>query len=579
MKKFSLFLFFVILITKVVSGKDFIVGMNGIDEKQKQYKSEILQFEKANKDFFKILKKKDNLKSLNAIRLGSNYFVLKTCAKINKNEKYGLLTAEGKTLIPIEFDDIYFFPCNQNDTVRVDGVLGYGLPVPQYYTFSVPVSRYKSRFIGKKGTQLYLMDEEGRTLYFTESKEFAWIPGCFLFSNEKIEPYVYSFVFGYKGLFTLANNDGRVVSDSICEIKWQGTSSKLFSYNPDHLYFLKTYPNQFKGHGIYSLAQNNLVVPPVFYTLSEYKTKESDWVIRGNQKRYDGSTEKTINLDSVYSLPQYVNDGECFIEVGDYNRAIDFYNSMDSLSSDDIFRRGLARKMLLEKEFSDMPNFDVFIKKGVGTDSQNEKWNSSYKDIESKLEESYYENLIDSANQDLRNYLILDIRFQEQALNLLQNKIYKTIEDIDKVRQQYYAAVESIKRYNYYHSFEYQLKKSLTNSLSNITDNYIDKAFNSNNGRSNSSSSNQKTVTGNSAASNSTHTSSQSNSETRSSGLSPNVEARIRQIERNIEQEQEYLKNAQTRYEKDPSATGKALIESHKRAIQGYYKQIDDLKK
>lgn len=78
----------------------------------------------------------------------------------------------------------------------------------------------------------------------------------------------------------------------------------------------------------------------------------------------------------------------------------------------------------------------------------------------------------------------------------------------------------------------------------------------------------------NSSTSNSTGSSNSSNS----GGLSDGVQNRIRQVEKNIANETEYLQHAQKRYNSNPTSAGKREIEAHKRAIEGYRKQIEDLK-
>ena len=78
----------------------------------------------------------------------------------------------------------------------------------------------------------------------------------------------------------------------------------------------------------------------------------------------------------------------------------------------------------------------------------------------------------------------------------------------------------------------------------------------------------------NSSTSNSTGSSNSSNS----GGLSDGVQNRIRQVEKKIANETEYLQHAQKRYNSNPTSAGKREIEAHKRAIEGYRKQIEDLK-
>lgn len=69
-----------------------------------------------------------------------------------------------------------------------------------------------------------------------------------------------------------------------------------------------------------------------------------------------------------------------------------------------------------------------------------------------------------------------------------------------------------------------------------------------------------------------------SSNSSNSGGLSDGVQNRIRQVEKNIANETEYLQHAQKRYNSNPTSAGKREIEAHKRAIEGYRKQIEDLK-
>ena len=115
------------------------------------------------------------------------------------------------------------------------------------------------------------------------------------------------------------------------------------------------------------------------------------------------------------------------------------------------------------------------------------------------------------------------------------------------------------------------LKQSAIHSIHSLSSSLI-----SGNNRSHNAESNKGEI--HSGADAVSSSSSGSNSEN-SGGLSANVQARIRQVERNLANEEEYLKKAQERYVQNPSASGKASIEAHKRAIQGYKKQLVDLRK
>ena len=94
-----------------------------------------------------------------------------------------------------------------------------------------------------------------------------------------------------------------------------------------------------------------------------------------------------------------------------------------------------------------------------------------------------------------------------------------------------------------------------------------------------SGSGNSSTPTPSTATSQPARVQSGSTPTSESKSLSSNVQNRIRQVEKNIENETRYLENAEKRYNSNPSSAAKREIDAHKRAIEGYKRQIEELKK
>ena len=561
-------IFFALLLiafnTGMASGKDVIKGTYGLDEENLPYRLEISRYEKENKEFLKTLKKCNNLGSLKVICLAPGDFVIKTCVRINKKTSYGLINDKGQTILPMEYDEIKIYPGFQSGLYTLTNNSNYSP-----YSYQIPVGSQQTRYVGKKDRMLYLIDEHGNTLFSTEAKNYIGLPGLFFFSNTYIDLWAYQFGFEYKGLFNLIDRDGNVKMENVCFLSWYHKD------NPSHFKLQKTYEDGYKGYGYFSLAENKVIVPAVFCKLYEYKDSLG-WNFSGTQKAYDSSKSTRIKTDSVYTRPVYDDEGEKLLELERFSEAINYYNTMESqnaLSPKGLLRRGVAKKYIVRRDFQNMPDFEVFIKNGTGSNNQNEKWNSVYQSLGEKLENSYYEDLINSANKDAEAYLALDVEYQEYAMLLLNTRIYETIDDVEKVRKKYNAAVASIQQYNYYNSTEYYTKQAVRQSLTNVANYYADKAINSLSGNSRSSSQNNVTQNQKSSGTNG------GASETEESGRGGNVEAQIRKVEKYIEEEKERLEKAQKRYAENPTGAAKSAIDAHKRAIQGYYKQLSDLKK
>lgn len=59
--------------------------------------------------------------------------------------------------------------------------------------------------------------------------------------------------------------------------------------------------------------------------------------------------------------------------------------------------------------------------------------------------------------------------------------------------------------------------------------------------------------------------------------LNSNIQDRIKQVEHNLKQEETYLLHAEKRYRENPSSSARMAVEAHKKAIEGYKQQIEDL--
>ena len=192
---------------------------------------------------------------------------------------------------------------------------------------------------------------------------------------------------------------------------------------------------------------------------------------------------------------------------------------------------------------------------------------------------------VPSANK-LNNYNYNEIKgILNDAKTILKSAMYqdslrtKVYQDIINNCDTQLGQLETYNAQLKENSFGNQILKSIlagiSEGLKQAALNSINSSIVNTNGKSQTTSNNNRPS--HSSGPNSSGTTSSSNNN--NGGLSDGVQARIRQVERNIVNETEYLQKAQERYKNNPTGAAKSAVEAHKRAIEGYRKQIEELKR
>lgn len=535
--------------------------------------------EKNNKNFIKNLKKVYDYKNVNVICGSSDDFWYIVNKKENNRMLFGLLDKNGKTILDVKYNSIDIIPSTIENQV-VSMTLWYDPSI----THSVHVKECATRFVACTDNNGFLFDELGKELFKSKYNYAHLLPGFVIFcepehylASKDIYPYRFmSFgnfplegngdfdkAFGLK--FDLVTNLADVVFSDIVELK-------LFNDNsPDDLQgmcaVVKSYDNGFKGWGAFHSMRYYPNVPPLFCNIScDLKNG-----ITVSQKKHQAF--KPFDLQKVYYMPDYEDEGEYLYEVGQYKKALDFFDSKDSLTSIDVLRAGLSQAEFLRAELPREESINA-----VGRyQNVNNWWNGNYKRFLEWYENDVFYNHLFKARDYLNLYLGMDTTYQSIALKELQelSDYERKIENSHRCYSNKYQELLQANREN---DLGYQLQKALLNGIQQGISKSIDKTVNSLTSSSNkrgSTATRKSTVSTSSKSSNSSSSSSNSNS----GQLSPQVEAQIRKIEKYIEDEKQRLEDATKRYNSNPTTSGKLEIDAHKKAIQGYYKQINELRK
>lgn len=518
--------------------------------------------EKSHKDLIKSLKKQYGLKdvSVKVEEDGFWYFLL--TKKDGGQLYYGVADQSGKVIIPTYHDQIFYFPAMEAGTGKIPCYNEAGNFV-EY--MDIHYDKSDAVFLAKHD-KASLYSSDGKLLRNFDSSLISYLPGYFVVGIEKQMAGVYLAweANGYKyiskdltinkqrhnlSLFTFA---GKELINSAKKISFENNGSCIYTKHIDG--------NDKKGG--FLQTNHSLQVPCLFYNTS-YNETFKKWYIQRNSQ----DDNETFNPSTNY-LVNYRDKGEEYFEKRMYDSVIRFYANegisapwAKFFTATALYHQSLAHTSLAKM-----------------TSEYIEKNETELISIYSK--KAFDLNLAES--QLLSSADLLDTYMKEDATYLDKAKSTKTqiklsLEEIPALKQRYEKALVLLKQRKEEQRLAeikrqqeaQQREKEIMMGILKIFANAL--AGGSNNSGSSYSGSSYSSG-GSYKSSNSVSSSSQSNE------LSSGVQDRIRQLERDIKNETTYLENAQKRYESNPTAVAKREIEAHKRAIEGYKKQINDLK-
>lgn len=514
----------------------FFIALFQVSASTNHIESSTDLYEKMNKKEIKEFKLKHNLKSLKIKygEYGTFYYLAEK--KQNSTSLYGIVDSNRNFIIECIYTSIEYItgiPTSQIKSYEIYNMQG-GIE-----TFNITANPMPSYFLLKKYNEIIIATPQGEII---KDKIYGnpLILGSWMFVNIN--------------KFYVRQLDNR---QTLMLINLESKNAGLYTWNGEKIFanehFMLTvrgkvngeynityaYDNDSKMGGLY-LENPQIIVPTEYIELRPNK-KDMTFSVKLNPTDkfhpFETSSEEKF-------IPK--NKGEEFYNKGKYKECIEYYsqygvNDADSklYSASSMLSLGIAQAIKLSNHIQN-PN-----------------------------------NALGDFNYDETKALLSNSITILETASLQDSSRVKVYKETIETAQLYLSNLENDYSQKQENSFLYQIKKSI---LTGLTNGIREAAINSiQHLASELTTTSSITRTSNKTTNNSTSNTASSSS-SQSNELSSGVQDRIRQLERDIKNETTYLENAQKRYESNPTAVAKREIEVHKRAIEGYKKQINDLK-
>ena len=507
---------------------------------------------KQNKGLIKTLKDKYELKKVELCleHDGFWYFSL-----TNKQKEQGIAEKNGEIIIPIEKQKISYIPAltEAYENVLIPGAYGVAPKnVTIYHKASPAIFMTQNNSIGNTYS---LYDTSGKIKRANIDNITNYFSGYFVLGAE-----YFWYSQDNNGLYINARNDnnmhvGLITADGEDILKpeyycFQIKQKNEIVYKTRVFYWKKSADEN--GVGALFLEEPQNQTPSIFSTISIRKEDLKFLVKRGID-----TLEVYNPIKKDYANVTYADKGEELFQKSQYEDVISFYSKGDvnnaqakvytGISLINLARGHVARANILTNAVK-ITTATKLKFEPYDLDLAIEQYQMGMKSLEMALEQdSTLEKTIveeyQMANKEFK--ALPEIKAQnDQAVEILNQRYEKEL-----AQQRAAQAIATIVMKGMMSGLQESFKTG--NSTKNYTPSH----------------------TGNKSVDN------PQNNSTSNSGSNENITERIRQLERNIRQEQEYLDKAQERYSNNPSATGRSAVEAHKRAIEGYKQQIEELQR
>ena len=177
--------------------------------------------------------------------------------------------------------------------------------------------------------------------------------------------------------------------------------------------------------------------------------------------------------------------------------------------------------------------------------------------FDTKLAMKYAENCYNL----LEMYLAEDTTYSRMASIYYSSSKQLMTDEIPNLEGKYHAACLKIEKYNN------ARQKKIEEMFSRMTVSLLTKNVSNRNNKGSK-------YTNSSASKQDKSTQGKTNE-----NLDNKVQDRIKEVEQNLKTEEEYLQHAEKRYQSNPTSTARMAVEAHKKAIAGYKRQIEELKR
>ena len=504
------------------------------------YAQSLSSLKSENKQTMKELKVKYGLSSIK-IEMGDNGFWYYLVSQKKGNQKcYGVISKNGNFIFECEYEDIIYI-----NGIYKDGYVNY-----TFNSMSGGTDEFKlynhmmlDHFILEKADthEKLICTCDGKILKSGIQGQITYLGSWLLINTKEIYTRQLDGVLKLiivnnesKNMRFMTWNGIEIFNDEmflmIIANKASGNFNNVFAFN-----------NQNRMGAIYLEDLNSIV--PIEYSEIRTISGKREFEVKLHPADKFHVYNKTMNEKFIPKNP-----GEQFYVERKYEDCIKYYATEGVADADSKLYSASALKTIAILKVIQLQNH-------VQAPSANQLKDYNYNEIKSLLNDA--KTILESA----------------MSQDTLRTKVYQeNINNCDvylDLLETYHAQLKE-------NSFGNQLLKSILAGISEGLKQAAVKSINAsslNIGKNSHSTANDD-GRHNSSTSNSTGSSNSSNS----GGLSDGVQNRIRQVEKNIANETEYLQHAQKRYNSNPTSAGKREIEAHKRAIEGYRKQIEDLK-
>ena len=497
---------------------------------------ELVSQEKMNKKEIKEFKLKHNLKSLKIKYREDGTFYYLAERRQNSSSFYGIVDSNRNFILECDYTSIEYIrgiPSSQIKSYEIYNMQG------QIETFNIVANPMPSYFLLKKYNEIIITTLQGEII---KDKIYGkpLILGSWMFTNVN---KFYTRDLNTKQTLMLINLETK----DIGLYTWDG--EKLF----DNDHFMLTVRGKVNGeYNITYAYDNDSKMGGTFLEKSEIIVPTEYIEMRPNKEDMTFSVKLSptdnFHLFSPKVEEKFIakNEGEEFYSKNKYKECIEYYskhgvNDADSklYSASSMLNIGLTQALKLSNHI------------------QNPK------------------NKLGDFNYDETKALLTNSIDILEAASLQDSSRINVYKETIETAQFYLSNLENDYAKKQENSFWNQLQKSVLTGLANgIRDAAINSVQHLTSELTSTSSTTKATNKQTSKPTNGTT----SSNEEKSNELSSGVQDRIRQLERDIKNQTTYLEHAQKRYESNPTAVAKREIESHKRAIEGYKKQINDLK-
>ncbi len=505
---------------------------------------DLRSLKKLHKEDMKALKELHGLKSIE-IKTGDNgMWYYEACKVVDGQELYGIFDQEKKLIIDIKHTSLVYtnaiiqegyIPCTFNHFTG-------GTQVFNLYNYPMP-----DHFVGTKVDNLNTIYDNKGAIIKDNIEGDLHLYGSWIIVNHKT---MYTRELGGHLRLMIINNDTK----NMGLLKWNG--EEILKNENFLMYVTNKTEKTYNGTYVFNINNNagalylenlNVIVP------TEYEEIRLEHDSKWFSVRLT-TTDVMHKYDSAMGekfIPK--NPGEQLYKEHKYEECIKYYSEAGISDPDSKLYSADALNGIAINQI-------MILQNHLQAPTANKLKGYNYKECKKVLED---------AITILNTAIVQDTSRTNVYKDAIErcNKSMSSLERLNAVRKE--------------NSFGNQLLKSV---LSGLAEGLKQSAINSINravtgGTQTSGNQSVKTSTSTTSSSSSSSYSSSSSSDEGSSEPGEKVLAQIRKVEKNLENEYKYLEAAKQRYEKDPSGAGKAAIESHERSIEGYKRQLEELRK